>query len=176
MRLFSIPRQLKKIVGADSILDRPEDLMLYEYDGGLAKATPRAVVFPQTTEQVAAIVKLAVRENLSIVPRGAGTGLSGGSIAREGSIVLGFSRMNRILEIDIPNQRAVVQPGVVNLELSNATAAAGYYFAPDPSSQKACTIGGNVAENSGGPHTLANGVTVNHVTGLELVLPDGEIK
>src|SRR5258706_1604525 len=95
MRLFSIPRQLKKIVGADSVLDRPEDLMLYEYDGGLAKATPRAVVFPQTTEQVAAIVKLAARENLSIVPRGAGTGFSGGSLARRGSIRLCVSRTDR---------------------------------------------------------------------------------
>src|SRR5438045_2361500 len=175
MRLFPISRQLKKIVGADAVLDRPEDLMLYEYDGGLAKAMPRAVVFPQTTEQVAAIVKLAVRENLSLVPRGAGTGLSGGAIARAGSIVLAFARMNKILQIDIPNQRAVVQPGVVNLELSNATSKFGYYFAPDPSSQKACTIGGNVAENSGGPHTLAYGVTVNHVTGVEAVLPDGRI-
>src|SRR5205823_14507841 len=108
-------------------------------------------------------------------PRGAGTGLSGGSIARQGGIVIGFSRMNKVLEIDIPNQRAVVQPGVVNLDLTHAVEPFVYYFAPDPSSQKACTIGGNVAENSGGPHTLANGVTVNHVTGLEVVLPDGRV-
>ncbi|HZQ91837.1 MAG TPA: FAD-linked oxidase C-terminal domain-containing protein [Terriglobales bacterium] len=175
MRFPSVIRQLKKIAGSDAVLDRPEDLMLYEYDGGLAQGTPRAVVFPQTTEQVSAIMKLATAENLSVVPRGAGTGLSGGAISRQGSIVLGFARMNRILEIDIPNRRAVVQPGVVNLELSNATSRFGYYFAPDPSSQKACTIGGNVAENSGGPHTLAYGVTVNHVTGLEVVLPDGRV-
>ncbi|MBV9074334.1 MAG: FAD-binding protein [Acidobacteria bacterium] len=171
----SIPGKLRKIVGRDAVLDRPADLMLYEYDGSLARGAPQYVVFPQSTEQVSELVKFAAREGLSIVPRGAGTGLSGGSIARNGGIVLAFARMNRILEIDVPNLRATVQPGVVNLELSNALAPHGFYFAPDPSSQKACTIGGNVAENSGGPHTLAYGVTVNHVTGLEVVLPDGRI-
>jgi glycolate oxidase len=172
---FGVASKLRKIVGGDAVLDRPEDLMLYEYDGSLARGAPRYVVFPQSTEQVSAIVKFAAREELAIVPRGAGTGLSGGSIARQGGIILAFARMNRILEIDLPNMRATAQPGVVNLDLSNALAPHGYYFAPDPSSQKACTIGGNVAENSGGPHTLANGVTVNHVTGLEVVLPDGRI-
>src|SRR5436853_2573731 len=171
----SIVRGLRKIAGRDAVLSRPEDLMLYEYDGGVQRALPQAVVFPQTTEQVARIVKLAAKEKLPIVPRGAGTGLSGGAIARAGGIVVGFSRMNRILEVDVANQRAVVQPGVVNIDLSNAVAQHGLYFAPDPSSQKSCTIGGNVAENSGGPHTLANGVTVNHVTGLEVVLPSGEV-
>jgi glycolate oxidase len=170
-----VVKRLKKIVGADSVLEREEDLMLYEYDGGFSRGTPRAVVFPRTTEQVSAIMRLAVESGVPIVPRGAGTGLSGGSIARTGGIVLGFARMNRILEIDLANQRAVVQPGVVNLDLSNAVERDGFYFAPDPSSQKACTIGGNVAENSGGPHTLAYGVTVNHVTGLEVVLPDGRV-
>ena len=149
--------------------------MLYEYDGSLARGLPNYVAFPQTTGQVSEIVKLAAREGLSIIPRGAGTGLSGGAIARKGGIILGFARMNRILEIDVANMRATVQPGVVNLDLSTALAPHGFYFAPDPSSQKACTIGGNVAENSGGPHTLASGVTVNHVTGLEVVLPDGRI-
>ncbi|HJW98956.1 MAG TPA: FAD-linked oxidase C-terminal domain-containing protein, partial [Terriglobales bacterium] len=158
-----------------AVLERPEDLMLYEYDGSLARGAPKYVVFPQTTQHISEIVKLAAREGLAIVPRGAGTGLSGGSIARSGGIILAFARMNRILDIDIPNLRATVQPGVVNLDLSNALAPYGFYFAPDPSSQKACTIGGNVAENSGGPHTLAYGVTVNHVTGLEIVLPDGRI-
>jgi len=172
---FGLPGRLRKIVGRDAVLDRPEDLMLYEYDGSLARGAPRFVVFPQNSQQVSEIVKLANREGLAIVPRGAGTGLSGGSIARRGGIILAFSRMNRVLEIDIPNMRATVQPGVVNLELSNVLAPHGFYFAPDPSSQKACTIGGNVAENSGGPHTLANGVTVNHVTGLEVVLPNGRI-
>src|SRR6202043_1927239 len=110
-----------------------------------------------------------------IVGRGAGTGLSGGALARQGGIVLAFSRMNAIVEIDAANQRAVVQPGVVNLDLSRAAEKYCLDFAPDPSSQRACTIGGNVSENSGGPHTLAYGVTSNHVTGMELVLPDGEI-
>jgi len=175
MRFPAVVKRLKKIVGADSVLEREEDLMLYEYDGGFSRGTPRAVVFPRTTEQVSQVMRLAGESGVPIVPRGAGTGLSGGSIARTGGIVLGFSRMNRILEIDLENQRAVVQPGVVNLDLSNAVARDGFYFAPDPSSQKACTIGGNVAENSGGPHTLAYGVTVNHVTGLEVVLPSGRV-
>jgi len=175
MSFSAVVRRLRKIVGREAVLERPEDLMLYEYDAGLARSTPRAVVFPRTTDQVSAIMKLATETGVPIVPRGAGTGLSGGAIALEGGIILGFSRMNRILEIDLANQRAVVQPGVVNLDLSNAVMRDGYYFAPDPSSQKACTIGGNVAENSGGPHTLACGVTVNHVTGLEVVLPDGRV-
>src|SRR5947208_219273 len=175
MFFSGVSRKLKRIVGNDGVLDRSDDLMLYEYDGSLARGAPKYVVFPQTTQHISEIVKLAAREGLAIVPRGAGTGLSGGSIARSGGIILAFARMNRILEIDIPNLRATVQPGVVNLDLSNALARYGFYFAPDPSSQKACTIGGNVAENSGGPHTLAYGVTVNHVTGLEIVLPDGRI-
>jgi len=170
-----IASKLRKIVGHEGVLDRPEDLMLYEYDGSLARGAPKYVVFPQSTQHVSEIVKLAGRVGLAIVPRGAGTGLSGGSIARNGGIILGFARMNRILNIDVPNLRATVQPGVVNLDLSIALEPHGFYFAPDPSSQKACTIGGNVAENSGGPHTLAMGVTVNHVTGLEVVLPDGRI-
>lgn len=175
MRAADLVKKLKKIVGKDAVLDRAEDLMLYEYDGGVDRGTPEVVCFPQTTEQVAEIMRLATKSGVCIVPRGAGTGLSGGSIARAGGIVLGFSRMNKILEIDLENQRAVVQPGVVNLDLTKAVERRGFYFAPDPSSQKACTIGGNVAENSGGPHTLANGVTVNHVTGIEVVLPDGRI-
>jgi glycolate oxidase len=175
MQYSRLASQIRKIVGKDAVLDRPEDLMLYEYDGGVDRGTPNIICFPQTTEHVSKIMHLATKAGVPIVPRGAGTGLSGGSIARNGGIVLGFSRMNKILEIDIANQRAVVQPGVVNLDLTHAVEAKGFYFAPDPSSQKACTIGGNVAENSGGPHTLANGVTVNHVTGLEVVMPDGRV-
>ena len=171
----SIIRQLRKIVGNEAVLDRPEELMLYEYDGGVDRSRPGAVVFPSTTEHVAGIMRLAHATKTPVVPRGAGTGLSGGAIARKEAIVLSLARMNKILEIDVENQRAVVQPGVVNLEVSNATSKLGYFYAPDPSSQKACTIGGNVAENSGGPHTLALGVTVNHITGLEVVLPDGRI-
>ena len=166
---------LRRLLGSENVLTRDEDVMLYEYDAGVDKGTPGVVVFPSSTEHVAGIVRIACAEGVSIVPRGAGTGLSGGSIARDSGIVLVFTRMNKILEIDLENQRAVVQPGVVNLDLTSAVEREGLYFAPDPSSQKACTIGGNVAENSGGPHTLAHGVTVNHVTGIEVVLGDGRI-
>ena len=174
-RNYALADQLRAIAGRDYVLDRPEDLMLYEYDGGVRTSRPDSVVFPQNTDQVSRIVKLAASQGVPIVPRGAGTGLSGGAIPTEGGILVAFSRMNRILEVDAENMRAVVQPGVVNQTLSDSVAHLGLYFAPDPSSQKACTIGGNVAENSGGPHTLMYGVTVNHVTGLEVVLPDGEI-
>src|SRR5215471_18808701 len=175
MQLPLLVDQLRKIAGRDAVLDRPEDLMLYEYDAGVRKCTPVAVVFPQDTEQVAQLMKLAASARFPVVARGAGTGLSGGAIAPEGGVVVAFARMNRILEVDAANMRAVVQPGTVNQQLSDNVAHLGLYFAPDPSSQKACTIGGNVAENSGGPHTLAYGVTVNHVTGLAVVLPNGEV-
>ena len=171
----NIIRGLENIVGASTVLHRPEDLLLYEYDGSVEKGRPGAVAFPSSTEDVSRIVRLAARHNVPIIGRGAGTGLSGGALARTGGIMLVFARMNRILEVDFDNQRAVVQPGVVNYELTRAVEHAGLYFAPDPSSQKSCTIGGNVSENAGGPHTLAYGVTTNHVTALELVLPDGEI-
>jgi glycolate oxidase len=171
----SLVQELTSLLGASNVLYRHEDLILYEYDGSVEKARPDAVVFPRRTEEVANIVKVAARHQVPIVGRGAGTGLSGGALARTGGLMIVFARMNRILEIDLANRRAVVQPGVVNLEISRAVEHAGLYFAPDPSSQKACTIGGNVSENSGGPHTLANGVTVNHVTALEMVLPDGQI-
>jgi len=175
MKPSPLARELSRIVGSDAVFWRPEDLMLYEYDGLASQKQPEAVVLPITTEQVVRIVKLAAREKTPVVARGAGTGLSGGSVVAEGGIVVGFARMKKILEIDLENQRARVQPGVVNLDLSLAVADQGYYYAPDPSSQKACTIGGNVAENAGGPHTLAYGVTTNHVLGLEAVLPDGSL-
>src|SRR6202045_3995176 len=157
------------------VRQRPEDLLLYEYDASIEKGRPGAVVFPATTHDVSRVVRLAVQHDIPIIGRGAGTGLSGGALARTGGIMIVFARINRILELDLENQRAVVQPGVVNYELTRAVEHAGLYFAPDPSSWKSCTIGGNVAENAGGPHTLAYGVTTNHVTALELVLPDGEI-
>jgi glycolate dehydrogenase FAD-linked subunit len=168
-------RDLEKLLGASSVLSQPEDVLLYEYDGSVEKGRPDVVVFPTSTQEVSTIVKLAGKHNIPIVGRGAGTGLSGGALARTGGVMLVFSRMNRILALDPENQRAVVQPGVVNFDLTLAAEPFGLYFAPDPSSQKACTIGGNVAENAGGPHTLAYGVTTNHVIALELVLPDGEI-
>src|SRR6202045_3276623 len=168
-------REFEKFLGPSSVLYRSEDLLLYEYDGSVEKGRPDLVLFPDSTEDVSRIAKLATKYNVPIVGRGAGTGLSGGALARTGGVMLVFARMNRILELDIENQRAIVQPGVVNYELTRAAEPHGLYFAPDPSSWKSCTIGGNVAENAGGPHTLAYGVTTNHVTALELVLPDGEI-
>jgi glycolate oxidase len=168
-------QRLRDLLGPRGYLDRPEDLMLYEYDGGVDKARPEVVVFPLSTEDVVTIVKIARECGAPVVGRGAGTGLSGGAIPLEGGIMVVFSRMNRILEIDLENERAVVEPGVVNLDITAAVEGKGFFFAPDPSSQKACTIGGNVAENAGGPHTLAHGVTTNHVLGLEAVLPDGTV-
>ncbi len=168
-------RDLTAALGPRGFLDLPEDLALYEYDGGVDKARPELVVFPRSTEQVVAVVKAARRHGVAMVGRGAGTGLSGGAIPRAGGVVISFARMNRILEIDLANERAVLQPGVVNLDITQAVQGQGYFYAPDPSSQKACTIGGNVSENAGGPHTLAYGVTTNHVLGLEVVLADGTV-
>jgi glycolate oxidase len=174
---FPLPARERLIqrLGKNGYLERPEDLKLYEYDGSVDKVLPDMVVFPRTTEDVADIVKISREFGVPIVGRGAGTGLSGGSIPRQGGVIIGFARMNKILAIDLENERAIVQPGVVNLDLTLAVQGQKYFFAPDPSSQRACTIGGNVAENAGGPHTLAYGVTTNHVLGLECVLPDGTI-
>jgi len=170
-----VKSEIQGLLGRNGYLDQPEDLTLYEYDGGVDKARPEMVVFPRATEDVVAIVNLSRRHGIPIVGRGAGTGLSGGAIPRSGGIVVSFARMNRILEIDLDNERAVVQPGVVNLDITLAVQGDRYFYAPDPSSQRACTIGGNVSENAGGPHTLAYGVTTNHVLGLELVLMDGSV-
>ncbi len=164
---------IDKLLGPRGYLDRPEDLQLYEYDGSIDKAQPELVVFPQTSEQALALVRIAREHHIPMVGRGAGTGLSGGVIARAGGMVISFARMNRILEIDLANERAVLEPGVVNLDITQAVERDGYFYAPDPSSQKACTIGGNVSENAGGPHTLAYGVTTNHVLGIQTILPDG---
>jgi glycolate oxidase len=171
----SLIREMRSLLGPANILEQQEDLVLYEFDGSVEKGRPDLVVFPRTTAQVSQIVKLAARFEIPIVGRGAGTGLSGGALARGGGIMIVFARMNQIIEIDEKNRRAVVQPGVVNLDITRAVEHAGLYFAPDPSSAKSCTIGGNVAENAGGPHTLANGVTTNHIAALELVMTDGEI-
>jgi glycolate oxidase len=168
-------KRVAALLGPRGYLERPEDLMLYEYDGSVEKGRPDLVAFPRTTRDVSEIVKIAQEFQVPFVGRGAGTGLSGGAIPREGGILIAFARMNRILEIDLENERVVVQPGVVNLDITLAVQGNGYFYAPDPSSQRACTIGGNVAENAGGPHTLAYGVTTNHVLGLELVLPDGTV-
>ncbi|MHB8377178.1 MAG: FAD-linked oxidase C-terminal domain-containing protein, partial [Dehalococcoidia bacterium] len=144
-------------------------------DGTIARGTPLAVDYPESPEQVSAAVRVAHRFGVPVIPRGAGTGLSGGAVAAVGGVIVALTRMKRVLEIDAVNRIAVVEPGVVNLDLSRAVAPCGLYYAPDPSSQRACTIGGNVAENAGGPHCLAMGTTTNHVLGLELVLADGEV-
>jgi glycolate dehydrogenase FAD-linked subunit len=170
-----LQERVEAILGPRGYLYKPEDLTNYEYDGSVDKARPDLVAFPQSTPDVVALVKLAKELGVTMTGRGAGTGLSGGAIARSGGMMISFARMNRILEIDLANERAVVEPGLVNLDLTLAVEADGYFYAPDPSSQRACTIGGNVSENSGGPHTLAYGVTTNHVLGLEVVLPDGAV-
>jgi glycolate oxidase len=169
-------QELQALVSPAPVLTAADELLVYECDGHtLDKAPPSAVVFPTSAEQVVAIVKLAHKHAVPFVARGAGTGLSGGALALDGGLVIEMNRMNQILEVDYVNQQAVVEPGLVNLHLTLAVADAGYYYAPDPSSQGACTIGGNVAENSGGPHTLKYGVTTNHVLGLEVVLPNGDV-
>ena len=167
---------LRAIAGDDAVIARPTELRVYECDGyTLEKSAPEVVVLPRSTEQVAAVVALLHRESVAFVPRGAGTGLSGGCLPVNAPVMIGTSRMTRIVEIDLANRRAVVEAGVVNLSVTNAVKHHGLLYAPDPSSQMACTIGGNVAENSGGPHTLKYGVTTNHVLGVELVLPNGDI-
>ena len=166
---------LAGIVGAPNVVHKAEDLIVFEYDGSVDRALPTVVVLPRTTEEVSGVVTAAAEHGVPVVARGAGTGLSGGAIAEHGSIVVALTRMTGILEIDEVNRLAVVEPGVVNIDLTAAASKYGLYYAPDPSSQKACTIGGNVAENSGGPHCLAYGVTTNHVLGMEVVLADGSV-
>src|SRR5213593_565584 len=167
---------LRGIVGADGIVDRPEALLVYECDGyTLERAAPEVVVLPRTPAEVSAVLRVLAADHVSFVPRGAGTGLSGGTLPIGAPVMIGTSRLDRIETIDVRNHRIVAQAGVVNQWVTNAVRAQGLCYAPDPSSQTACTIGGNVAENSGGPHTLKYGVTVNHVLGLKMVLPDGEI-
>jgi glycolate oxidase subunit GlcD len=174
--MHPIVETLRGIVGPGGCLARPEELLVYECDGlTLHTAPPTAVVFPRDSGEVAAVVRACREAGLPFVPRGAGTGLSGGALALEGGVVIECSRLDRILTLDAENRLAVVQPGVVNAELSRVAAGLGLFYAPDPSSQMACTIGGNVAENSGGPHTLKYGTTTNHVLALELVLPDGSV-
>lgn len=167
--------ELRAIVGPRYVLIEREDVIVYEQDGSIFQVMPEIVVVPANVEEVAAVVKAAKRANLPIVPRGSGTGLAGGSVPAEGGIILSLTRFDRILKIDLENRLAVVEPGVINLDVTKAVAKDGFFYAPDPSSQAACSIGGNVANNSGGPHTLAYGVTTNHVLGVEVVLDDGEV-
>jgi len=168
-------RELQAAVGRRWVLHTPEDLLVYEYDATIDRGLPEVVVLPESAEQVAAVVRIARQHGVPVTARGAGTGLSGGAIPCEGGVVVVTARLNRILEVDPDNRLAVVEPGVINLDVSHAVAPHGLYYAPDPSSQKACTIGGNVAENAGGPHCLRYGVTTNHVLGLEIVTAEGDI-
>jgi glycolate oxidase len=167
--------ELRRIVGRESVIDSANDLRIFERDASIEGALPDAVVLASTTKDVAGVMKVAAKHQIPVVPRGAGTGLSGGAVTIRGGIALQMTRMRRIIEIDTVEQTALVEPGVVNQELSLAAASRGLFYAPDPSSQKACTIGGNAAENSGGPHCLYYGVTTNHVLGMEVVLADGSV-
>ncbi len=169
-------RRLNAAVGQEWVIWRREDLATYEFDGTIEKQTPYAVVLPGTPEEIAAVVRIARELGFAITPRGAGTGLSGGAVAAKRGVVIGMARMKRIIEIDPVDRIAVVEPGLPNIQLSEAAAEHGLFYAPDPSSQRACTIGGNVAENAGGPHCLALGVTTNHVLGIEIVTAEGEIE
>ncbi|MCU0534874.1 MAG: glycolate oxidase subunit GlcD [Hydrococcus sp. Prado102] len=172
----AIVKEFEAILGKDGVVRRKDELLTYECDGLTAyRKRPAIVVLPRTTEQVAAIVKICDRDGILWVARGAGTGLSGGALPVEDCVLIVTARMNQILEIDLENQRVVVQPGVINNWVTQAVSGAGFYYAPDPSSQIICSIGGNVAENSGGVHCLKYGVTTNHVLGLKLVIPDGSI-
>jgi glycolate oxidase len=175
----TVRERLEAAVGAEHCLGDQFDLLLYEYDASdeafAGNHRPEFVVLPQTAEEVAEVVRIARDAGLPVTPRGAGTGLAGGAIAARGGIMIVLTRMTSILEVNYVDRLAIVEPGVINLDLSIKTGPDGYFFAPDPSSQKACTIGGNIANNSGGPHCLKYGVTSNHILALEVVLPNGEL-
>ena len=169
-------KNLSAVVGAENVLSKPDELLVYECDGlPQHKHRPRAVVFPSSTEQTASVMKELAEANVPFTPRGAGTGLSGGALALNEGVVVELARMRKILRIDATNQLAVVQPGVVNLQVSRAVAPYGFYYAPDPSSQPTCTIGGNIAEGAGGIHCLKYGTTTDHVLGCRVVLAGGEV-
>jgi len=168
-------RDLEHIVGKENVLTSEMQRRLYGYDASLFRAQPDCIVLPSSTDDVAQVSALAHRNKIPLIARGAGTNLSGGSVPMEGGILLQFSRMNRISEIDIENHRVVVEPGVITLDLKNELARYGYVYQPDPASEKVTTLGGNFAENSGGPHCLKYGVTTNHILGAEIVLADGTV-
>ncbi len=175
-RRAEIVAALQEIVPGEGVIDREEELRPYETDGLTAyRQLPLVVVLPETTEQVSQVLAYCHAEGIKVVPRGAGTGLSGGALPLADAITLGLSKFNRILEIDYENRCVIAQPGVTNLGITQAVERDGFYYAPDPSSQIACTIGGNVAENSGGVHCLKYGLTTNNVLGLEMVLVDGAV-
>jgi glycolate oxidase len=169
-------QELRSIVGAHGLVSSPEELHTYECDGLTNfRVMPLAVLLPSETQQVQAIVRVCHRERIPFVARGSGTGLSGGALPVKNGVVISLARMNRILEVDLPNARVIVEPGVINLDVTGRVQPHAYFYAPDPSSQSVCSIGGNVAENSGGAHCLKYGFTTTHVLGLEVVLPDGSL-
>ena len=171
-----ILKKFEAVVGKNGVVQRREELLTYECDGLTSyRQCPEVVVLPRTTEQVAEIVKICDRANISFIARGSGTGLSGGALPTENCVLIVTALMRQMISIDFENQQVVVQPGVINNWVTQAVSGAGFYYAPDPSSQIICSIGGNVAENSGGVHCLKYGVTTNHVLGLKLVLPNGAI-
>ena len=172
----SLLTELRAITGPRAVITSPEELHTYDSDALTNfRAMPQAVLLPSSTAEVQAILRLCHRERIPFVARGSGTGLSGGALPVENGIVISLARMNRILEVDLPNARVVVEPGVINLDVTARVLPQGYFYAPDPSSQSICSIGGNVAENSGGAHCLKYGFTTTHVLGLEVVLPDGTL-
>jgi len=168
-------RELREAVGTAHVLSEPGDLLAYEYDASNITAVPDLAVLPGSAEEVARVLRIAVRHGIPVVPRGAGTGVAGGALPIVGGMVVVMTRMNRILEVDLANRVVVVEPGVTNIEISRAVGDAGYFYAPDPSSQYASSIGGNVAHNSGGPHTIAYGVTTHHILGVEIACPTGDL-
>ena len=174
--LSQLTTDLQRLLGVESVLSHHAELVVYECDGYvIEKNCPDIAVFPRTAQEVAEVVRLCNRYDVPFLPRGAGTSLAGGCLPVGGGVMIVLTRMKQILEINLRDRYAVVEPGVVNIWLTNALKGTGYHYAPDPSSQGACTIGGNVATNSGGPHTLKYGVTTNHVLGVEMVLADGTI-
>jgi glycolate dehydrogenase FAD-linked subunit len=176
MNRAQLVEELKRVVGTRALVEDPAALLTYEADGCVMDLhAPTLVVLPETTEQVAEVVQLTRRAGMPIVPRGAGTGLAGGATPMSGGVVISTTRMDKVLEVDARNRRARVQPGVINWELTQYLSPYGYQFVPDPSSQKACTVGGNIANNSGGPHCLKYGTTTDHVLALRVVLPDGSV-
>ena len=175
-RRDAICAALKKIVPAACVIDSQESMRAYDADGLSAyRQLPLAVVLPETVEQIAAVMKWCKAEGVKVVPRGAGTSLSGGALPLADAVLLGLGKFNRILEVDYDNRCVVAQPGVTNLAITHAVQGDGFYYAPDPSSQIACSVGGNVAENSGGVHCLKYGLTTNNLLGIEMVTMDGEI-
>src|SRR5258707_2315647 len=172
----SLLAEFRRILGSDAVLHDPLALVAYECDAlPHLRNSPSAVVLPSSAKEVQAIVRVCHREGIPFVARGHGTGLSGGALPVDGGVVIALSRLNRVLDVDIDNRRVTVEPGVTNLEITRQVAPHGFYYAPDPSSQQVCSIGGNVAENSGGAHCLKYGFTVHHVLGVEAVLSNGDL-